>query len=88
MIQQINVQELGFISYKEAWDYQQQLFDESVALKMKKRKAELANDKTLLETIPAPTHHFLFCEHPPVFTLGKSGSEKHLLVIFGEAISS
>lgn len=67
------VEDLGRIDYKSAWDYQEKLFKEIIDLKIKNR--ELPAEK---QTVP--NHHFLFCEHDPVFTLGKSGSIKNLLV--------
>lgn len=63
--------DLGLIDYKEAWDYQEELFQQVVNLKLENR-----NNNTEL-----PTANFLiFCQHPHVFTLGKSGSADHLLV--------
>jgi lipoyl(octanoyl) transferase len=61
----------GLIDYQQAWDYQQQLFDEIVAQKMVNRQNDLQN----------PTSNYLItCEHPPVYTLGKSGSDDNLLL--------
>ena len=64
-------QDLGQIDYKEAWDYQEKLFDQIIAVKRKNRKEEIH-----LET----QSYLLFCEHPHVYTLGKSGNESNLLV--------
>ena len=64
-------QDLGLIDYKTCWDYQQQLFDSIIAKKLKNRDSE-----TTQEIIP---NYLLFCEHPKVFTLGKSGSVDNLL---------
>lgn len=69
----IKVNDLGRIAYKEAWEYQQSLVDELVQIKRDNRNKEEADWNH-------PTHHFLFCEHPPVYTLGRTGSEDHLLV--------
>ena len=71
MNKQVRLQDLGLKDYKETWDYQELLFQETVALKIKNRRAE-----TTLET----PNHFLFVEHPHVFTLGKSGNLENLLV--------
>jgi lipoyl(octanoyl) transferase len=57
--------DLGSIDYKEAWDYQEKLFQELLAYKRNNLKTP---------------NHLLFCEHPPVFTLGRSGSQQNLLV--------
>lgn len=65
--------DLGIIDYKEAWDYQTKLFDEIVDLKISNRK--LPEEQQ--EVTP---NHLIFCEHPHVYTLGKSGSEEHLLI--------
>lgn len=64
-------QDLGQFDYKEAWDYQEKLFDQIIAVKRKNRKEEIH-----LET----QSYLLFCEHPHVYTLGKSGNESNLLV--------
>ncbi|MCF8302254.1 MAG: lipoyl(octanoyl) transferase LipB [Bacteroidales bacterium] len=65
--------DLGNIDYKEAWDYQQKLFDEIVEMKR--------NNEQLTTGEQAPTtNYLLFCEHPHVYTLGKSGSENNLLI--------
>lgn len=67
----IFAQDLGLIDYQQAWNYQQQLLDDCVARKLANRDA----------AIPQPQqHHLLLCEHPAVFTLGKSGSMGNLLV--------
>ncbi len=63
--------DLNQIDYKEAWDFQEKLFKKAVDLKIAKRKGE---------TEEIPEHHLLFCEHPHVYTLGKSGSEQNLLI--------
>jgi lipoyl(octanoyl) transferase len=66
-------QDLGLIDYKEAWDYQTILFDHTVGTKFNNRKLPVDQQE--------PTQsHLIFCEHPHVYTLGKSGDEKNLLV--------
>jgi len=74
-IQQVVFQDLGRMDYQEAWDYQTRLHRELVALKLENRQR--AGDG-----LPPLTqrHYLLFCEHPPVYTLGKSGSEDNLLL--------
>jgi len=71
MNKKVQLQDLGHKDYKETWDYQEALFKEIVDLKIKNRREE-AN----LET----PNHFLFVEHPHVYTLGKSGNIDNLLV--------
>ncbi|MBX7126233.1 MAG: lipoyl(octanoyl) transferase LipB [Cyclobacteriaceae bacterium] len=63
--------DLGVIDYQEAWDYQTRLFDSTLAVKRKNRE----------QPEQEPTANYLiFCEHPHVYTLGKSGDEGNLLV--------
>ncbi|MDR9456710.1 MAG: lipoyl(octanoyl) transferase LipB [Salegentibacter sp.] len=71
MNKKIELQELGLKDYKDAWDYQEELFKQILALKIKNRREELN-----LET----PNYFLLVEHPHVYTLGKSGDIKHLLI--------
>jgi lipoyl(octanoyl) transferase len=64
--------DLDLIDYKKAWDYQINLFDQILATKSENRA---------LNGSPKTTDNFLiFCEHPHVFTLGKSGKEENLLI--------
>ncbi len=67
----IYLQDLGTLDYKKAWDYQETLFDEIIQIKRKNR-----NENLKLPT----TNHFLFVEHPHVYTLGKSGDFNNLLL--------
>ncbi len=63
--------DLGLIDYKEAWDYQETLFREIIDQKIRLRNGESM----------APTKNYLlFCEHPHVYTLGKSGDKENLLL--------
>ena len=63
--------DLGLIDYKKCWDYQEVLF-----AKILKTKSLNRNSEEQLKT----ENYFIFCEHPNVYTLGKSGDEKNLLV--------
>jgi lipoyl(octanoyl) transferase len=67
----IQLIDLGLIDYKEAWDYQEKLFAEIIAIKLSNRNS--------LEQTPVP-NYLILCEHPPVYTLGKSGSVDNLLI--------
>lgn len=58
--------DLSLIEYGAAWDFQERLFNHIIAQK----KAGLAETDNYL----------IFCEHPHVYTLGKSGSESNLLL--------
>lgn len=68
---EVIIHRLGLIDYKQAWDYQENIFKEIVDLKIKNR-----NEATNI----LPQNHLVFCEHPNVYTLGKSGKEDHLLL--------
>ncbi|GJM31967.1 MAG: octanoyltransferase [Saprospiraceae bacterium] len=74
-MEKVIFEDLGNISYQEAWDYQTSLHREVVDFKLAKRK----QDPRVISTDGHP-HYLLFCEHPPVYTLGKSGSIDHLLL--------
>ena len=66
-------EDLGLIDYKICWDYQEELQQKIVAQKTLNR--------SLTETAQQPTNNYiLFVEHPHVYTLGKSGEEKNLLI--------
>lgn len=69
----INFRDLGSMDYKECWDYQEQLFNHIVQQK-------LANRDLPAELQQPTDNYLLFVEHPHVYTLGKSGDEKHLLI--------
>ncbi len=71
MNKKVQVQDLGFRDYKETWDFQESLFRDILDRKIRNRR-EGSSD-------PTP-NHFLFVEHPHVYTLGKSGDKSNLLV--------
>ena len=71
MNKKISFQDLGSKDYKETWEYQEQLFQETLAIKIRNRREDAG-----IET----PNHFLFVEHPHVYTLGKSGDMTNLLV--------
>tara|TARA_Y100000589_G_scaffold128534_1_gene122452 strand:- start:605 stop:1306 length:702 start_codon:yes stop_codon:yes gene_type:complete len=76
---EVIVQKLGLIDYKEAWDIQEQYFKSAIDRKIARR-----ND----DSLPLPHNYLLFCEHPNVFTIGKSGNEDHLLLSQKELVSN
>ncbi|MGN6533062.1 MAG: lipoyl(octanoyl) transferase LipB [Ginsengibacter sp.] len=92
--QHIIFEDLGIINYKAAWDYQEELVKKNLEIKSELRKAitdvQLATTNMPSETFnlepstlnlqPATTTHLLFCEHPPVYTLGKSGHIENVLL--------
>ncbi|MGN0003885.1 MAG: lipoyl(octanoyl) transferase LipB [Sphingobacterium composti] len=61
----------GLVDYQEAWDRQEQVFAETLAIKQDNRTNNLEN--------PTP-NYLIFTEHPHVYTLGKSGHEEYLLL--------
>jgi lipoyl(octanoyl) transferase len=66
-MQTVIYQNLGQVEYKRAWDYQEELFQRVLASRVEAEKA--------------PTKGYLiFCEHPHVYTLGKSGTSNNLLI--------
>ncbi|MEK6615490.1 MAG: lipoyl(octanoyl) transferase LipB [Bacteroidota bacterium] len=76
-LQKVKFIELGLIDYKECWDYQEKLFQEIISLKTQNRN--LPHVRATLNGAPT-LNYVLFCEHPHVYTLGKSGNEKNLLL--------
>jgi len=81
MSQQVHFQDLGHMRYKEAWDYQEILLRKNLDIKSKQRQLQTTTveDVTVEEELTT-TNHLLFVEHPPVYTLGKSGSVKNILI--------
>lgn len=74
-MQKVIFRDLQTISYRLAWDLQQNLLKELVDLKMDNRRRASSGLPALSQK-----HYLLFCEHPHVYTLGKSGSMDHLLL--------
>lgn len=68
---QVTYQNIGKKGYKETWDYQDELFQAIIQTKMDNRRNE---------TTTPTKNHFLFVEHPHVYTLGKSGDLSNLLL--------
>ncbi|HAK12118.1 MAG TPA: lipoate-protein ligase B [Chitinophagaceae bacterium] len=74
-MQEVIFQDLGRRSYKEVWDYQEMLLKQNVDLKQAAFTSPQADVKQV-----DTQHHLLFVEHSPVYTLGKSGKEEHVLI--------
>ncbi len=65
--------DLGLVEYQQAWDYQTGLFNSILEVKSQNRNLSVDDQRI--------TDNFLvFCEHPHVYTLGKSGKEENLLI--------
>ena len=71
MIQEVILRDLSVLEYGDAWKLQESLLLENTQLKS---AASKQGEKALT------THHLLFCEHPPVYTIGKSGKTEHILI--------
>ena len=91
--QSVFFRDLGLMDYKTAWDYQESLLQDNVKRKSAARSLSLAtetplgqpqtpNSQLLTPNDPNPTtqHYLLFVEHPPVYTLGKSGNIGNVLL--------
>ena len=79
--------DLGLVRYKDTWDYQENLLQQNVKVKswlMQKEKIAAGtcpDDDLAHKDMPADTtSYFLLCEHPPVYTLGKSGHIENVLI--------
>ncbi len=69
---QVRYQHLGLVDYKEAWDYQTQLFQQILDQKTNNRNLPI-------EEQVLTSNFLLFCEHPHVYTLGRNGKADNLL---------
>ncbi|GAC1383936.1 MAG: lipoyl(octanoyl) transferase LipB [Ginsengibacter sp.] len=79
--QKVIFKDLGIIAYKEAWDMQEHLVKMNLDVKSNARKLHALESGNWDLTEELPTHHYLlFCEHPPVYTLGKSGHISNILM--------
>ena len=67
----IKFEDLGLKDFKQTWDYQEQLFKAILETKIRNRREDAGLDTN---------NHFLFVEHPHVYTLGKSGDFSNLLL--------
>lgn len=69
----VKFEDLGLIEYKNAWDYQEDLFAKYIKIKAENRELP-ENEQKEIEG------NLIFCEHPHVYTLGKSGEQNNLLI--------
>jgi lipoyl(octanoyl) transferase len=69
---EVVIQDLGLIDYQKAWDYQEEIFANTIQIKVNNRLHENEAIKT--------ANFLLLCEHLHVYTLGKSGKPENLLV--------
>ncbi len=94
MKQEVQFEDLGQMPYQQAWDYQEVLMQQNLKVKSElrmladKEKSLVVNGESIVEDSSEFTshpslnthHHLLFVEHPPVYTLGKSGDVKNILI--------
>ena len=88
--QHIIFEDLGIINYKAAWDYQEELVKKNLDIKAEARKAMSLEPSAIGYKLSAKKentnyelktkNYLLFCEHPPVYTLGKSGHMENVLL--------
>jgi len=78
--QKVLFRDLGTMDYQAAWDYQEELLSKNVEIKSLKWRNEVDEHNVAIETDAQTTHHLLLVEHPPVYTLGKSGKIEHVLI--------
>jgi lipoyl(octanoyl) transferase len=72
----VEFRDLGSMEYKAAWDYQENLLQENLKI-----KSVIHSSSEVIDPKSLPTKHYLlFVEHPPVYTLGKSGKIEHVLI--------
>lgn len=72
--QPVYFRDLGLMGYTEAWDYQERLLKRNVDIKTRYHSAQQKQLKN------STTNYLLFVEHPPVYTLGKTGHEENVLL--------
>ena len=73
------------MDYKAAWDYQEALLQENLAIKkavyaVQTSEADVRPEQSAADPVLPTRNYLLFVEHPPVYTLGKSGKMEHVLI--------
>ncbi len=69
----VSYKDIGLTDFQEAWNYQEKLFSEIISLKVGNRSLPPADQ------ILTP-NYLIICQHPHVYTLGKTGKAAHLLL--------
>ena len=72
--------DLGKMDYKTAWELQERLLQQNARIKSGVRSSESGTPDLQLPFSDSTTHHLLFVEHPPVYTLGKSGKIENVIL--------
>jgi lipoyl(octanoyl) transferase len=75
----IEFRDLGMLDYKTAWDYQESLLQKNISIKQNPEYESIRNSPSGKFELPT-TNYLLFVEHPPVYTLGKSGHMENVLL--------
>lgn len=89
-MQEVLFRDMGKMDYRSAWDYQEILLQQNVIIKTEAPRiasSHQQSDTPLMERADRPVdkkqstvNYLLFLEHPPVYTLGKSGREENMLI--------
>lgn len=80
-MQQVVFEDLGHKAYKETWDYQELLLKKNIDIKTTLRQLEtVSSQPSTVDRQLSTVNYLLFVEHPPVYTLGKSGNEDNILM--------
>ena len=78
--QKVEFRDLGRMDYKSAWDYQDELMKKNLKIKAGAGSWQLTvGNKEVKDELPT-VNYLLFVEHPPVYTMGKSGKMEHVLI--------
>lgn len=80
MKQAVEFRDLGVMDYKSAWDYQERLLQENLNIKKQVSSNQFAVGHRDANRQLLTANYLLFVEHPPVYTLGKSGKTDHVLI--------
>jgi len=72
MNKKLIIEDLGKMEYQSCWDLQEKYFQENLSKKSTNRSIDLLKEET--------ENRLFLVEHPPVYTLGKSGDENNLLI--------
>lgn len=78
--QVVYFKDLGRMDYKTAWDYQEALLQENVKIKQLHGSQSFNSQQPAVNDELPTKNYLLFVEHPPVYTLGKSGKAEHILI--------
>jgi lipoyl(octanoyl) transferase len=86
-MQTVKFEDLGRMDYKTAWDLQEKLLQQNVQIKSTRNQVLATEPHSTEHNHDSTTHHLLFVEHPPVYTLGKSGHIENILITEDERIA-